>query len=866
MQYTIEPMRPNVRPQDPPDYDGITFCYVFTQVLTPWVQPPALGNVTLVVANAQGFVAGMTVVIENGGYYEVVSTDVLNRMTVMNFSTNYNQPPGTGIAPGKVTTTSLPGPPGGTGPPGPQGAQGDEGPLGPPLNPKGSVTSSSVLPSTGNLGDLYITLDTGWAWAWDGVEYIALGPFQGPPGNTGARGPVGGPGPTGPQGAPGSTGPQGSPGSTGPQGPQGPQGSTGTQGPAGPQGPAGTGLNMKGTVPTASALPPTGNQPNDCYTAIDTGHAWVWNGTTWIDIGLIQGPAGPQGPQGAAGSTGTAGATGPQGPQGPTGATGPAGTAGATGPAGAAATVDAGTTTTGAPGTNANVVNIGTTSAAIFNFTVPRGAMGATGAAGIQGPPGTTGAQGTAGASSWTLVATSSFNVPAYGSSVTINVSDTSWVALGEWVYIDDANGAGVAGQMVVTAKTLTSLTLFNPTPTTYPLADTTQDGLLRKVSGLTTDFVDGTNNCQPIVPQITAVRLRSYNAISNPTFEVDQRNAGNSISPTGATVLFAQDRWTLDQASIATLRVTSQQITSKTTTVLVPGTNFPISGAYQRITLTTQQASLGASSYLRLYQSVEGPQARELIGDVHSLSLLVRSSVAGLIFTATIRDSPVWQALTLLCTIPTANTWTLITLPNLPMFPTGGSNNFSPMPGVVGYEMDIVLACGTTNTAPASGSWQAGNFFGAPGMSNFAASAVNSTFDIAFVQHEPGPLCTTLIDKPFSQNLDECLRYFQKTYEYGHAPGTITSVGVRSFLAYVASTTSYGNNSFFKPLVKLPAMTFYDHSNGAANSVMDNASVHHTGTTGAGVGSGGFYGISFTTATTGIMPVYFHYIADTRW
>ena len=39
---------------------------------------------------------------------------------------------------------------------------------------------------------------------------------------------------------------------------------------------------------------------------------------------------------------------------------------------GDAATVDAGTTTTGAAGTDASVVNSGTTSAAIFDFTIPR--------------------------------------------------------------------------------------------------------------------------------------------------------------------------------------------------------------------------------------------------------------------------------------------------------------------------------------------------------------------------------------------------------------------------------------------------------------------------------------------------------------
>jgi hypothetical protein len=49
------------------------------------------------------------------------------------------------------------------------------------------------------------------------------------------------------------------------------------------------------------------------------------------------------------------------------------------GPAGAAATATVGTTTTGAEGTSAAVANAGSTSAAVFNFTIPRGAVPAIG-------------------------------------------------------------------------------------------------------------------------------------------------------------------------------------------------------------------------------------------------------------------------------------------------------------------------------------------------------------------------------------------------------------------------------------------------------------------------------------------------------
>ena len=63
------------------------------------------------------------------------------------------------------------------------------------------------------------------------------------------------------------------------------------------------------------------------------------------------------------------------GPTGPTGPTGPA-----------AATITVNTTTTSDPGSAASVINVGTSSNAILDFTIPRGATGPTGATGATGP------------------------------------------------------------------------------------------------------------------------------------------------------------------------------------------------------------------------------------------------------------------------------------------------------------------------------------------------------------------------------------------------------------------------------------------------------------------------------------------------
>ena len=107
----------------------------------------------------------------------------------------------------------------------------------------------------------------------------------------------------------------------------------GIVGPTGPQGPKGdqgddAQLNIGGIVPKSSDLPIPGNL-NQIWITEDTGHGWIWNGTSWIDIGsVLMGPAGETGPTGPTGPVGPQGGRGPQGEQGPAGKDGEPGPAG----------------------------------------------------------------------------------------------------------------------------------------------------------------------------------------------------------------------------------------------------------------------------------------------------------------------------------------------------------------------------------------------------------------------------------------------------------------------------------------------------------------------------------------------------------
>ena len=280
-------------------------------------------------------------------------------------------------------------------------------------------------------------------------------------------------------------------------------------------------------------------------------------------------------------------------------------------------------------------------------------------------------------------------------------------------------------------------------------------------------------------------------------------------------------------------------------------------------MTLTTAQPSLTTNQGMWLQTQDEGSVLRELLGDATSISLLVRSSVANVTFSVSLFDATAGWSLAKLATCGAANTWTLIQLPNIPVWAPGGTFNLNP--GTLGYYLQIVLAAGAGYISSANDVWVSPANYAAIGQSNFAANAVGSTFDIAFVQHEPGSLCTQFIDKPFSQNLDECLRYYQKSYDYDVATGTTTSVGNVS-LPQQATTIFVSSVRFHKPMAKIPTMVGYSPTN-AINSIRMNG-VDYGITSFGNTGKAGFAQVNTATlpaviaGNTGLM----HYIADTGW
>lgn len=185
-----------------------------------------------------------------------------------------------------------------------------------------SLVSDAVLPDGATDGDWYRVTGAGTFAGVDTVigDYVKL--IDGMTdiiavhyGSDGAQGPQGDPGPAGADGAPGADGAQGPQGDPGPAGADGAPGADGAQGDPGPAGADG-----------ASAY------------EVAVANGFVGNEAAWL--ASLVGPTGAQG---------------------------------------TAATIAVGTVTTGTAGSAASITNVGTSSAAIFDFTIPRGDTGAGG-------------------------------------------------------------------------------------------------------------------------------------------------------------------------------------------------------------------------------------------------------------------------------------------------------------------------------------------------------------------------------------------------------------------------------------------------------------------------------------------------------
>lgn len=259
-------------------------------------------------------------------------------------------------------------------------------------------------------------------------------------------------------------------------------------------------------------------------------------------------------------------------------------------------------------------------------------------------------------------------------------------------------------------------------------------------------------------------------------------------VSPADGT--YTAERWRIRDATAGTGRVTFAQGASG-----LPGSVSPFYPSNLNAliaTVTVAQPVLAAGNVFAIEQRIERQMARLLFDQTSSLQLLLKTNLPGN-YSITLFNADSTQRFTTVATLP-SSTWTQVTIPNIPALPTA-SGSWGTLETDWAYTIHVGLASGTSFQSATTGAWVADALWDATGQANLLAT-IGNYLAMTLVQHEPGAVCSPYQWLPVTTQELLCARYYQKTYDYLVAPGTVASLGQRSF-PIVSATLADGFDPF---------------------------------------------------------------------
>ena len=291
-----------------------------------------------------------------------------------------------------------------------------------------------------------------------------------------------------------------------------------------------------------------------------------------------------------------------------------------------------------------------------------------------------------------------------------------------------------------------------------------------------------GTVNADIIQSSVSGVSLGAGNAsimknrIINGAMLVSQR--GTSFSVDGANI-YSLDRWMVEDATDGAFSVTqsSDAPTGFINSLLV--------------TVTTADASIGATQLALVRQRIEGLNATDMAWGTASaktvtLSFWVKSSLTGT-FGGTILNSAANRSYPYTYTISAANTWEQksITI-------AGDTTGTWLYTNGIFAQVDFSMAAGSTYTGTPN-TWSGNLYLGATGQTQ-VMSTLNATWQVTGVQLEVGSSATGFEYRQYQQELALCQRYLPYfTGATAIGAGTIrtTTVGALSVQFPVSTRTA---------------------------------------------------------------------------
>jgi len=341
-------------------------------------------------------------------------------------------------------------------------------------------------------------------------------------------------------------------------------------------------------------------------------------------------------------------------------------------------------------------------------------------------------------------------------------------------------------------------------------------------------------------------------NRIINGAMQIDQRNAGASITPINTQFLVDRFAYNATQAS----KFTAQQNQGS----VIPPAGF---SNYQGLTVSSA-VSIGAGDFFGISQNIEGFNIADLAwgtanAQTVTLSFWVRSSLTGT-FGGSLRNSGSSRSYPFSYTINSANTWEKETITI-----AGDTSGTWLTNNGIGINLFLSLGSGSTYLGTA-GAWAGSALLSTTGATSVVGTN-GATFFITGVQLEVGSTATPFERRLYGQELVNWQSYYEKSYYIEVVPATNTLTGWFMVAPYAPSNDVSPYPCIFQVTKRTaPSVSLYT-SSGTIDRVdiVNTSSTTSVSTSARAVGTRGF-GSWLAAGTTGSPSLYstaYHFVAS---
>lgn len=298
-------------------------------------------------------------------------------------------------------------------------------------------------------------------------------------------------------------------------------------------------------------------------------------------------------------------------------------------------------------------------------------------------------------------------------------------------------------------------------------------------------------------------------NRIINGEMMIDQISGGAAVTVNAASVVYSVDMWHgLGQGADGVF--TLQRSTS------TPPTGY---SHFLRVTVSTNDASIGASQEYRLGQYMEGYTVRDFnfggaSAKAVTLSFWVRSSLTGT-FSGAMKNHNGTRTYVFSYAISSANTWEQKTI-TIAGDTTGTWNKDNSVSILLTFDLGSGTSIRTT-----AGSWNASNFVGATSAVSLIGTT-SATLDLTGVQLEAGSVATSFEYRPFASEQSLCERYLEKTLpiDTAAAQNSGTQRGTITYRTIIAGASTANSTVWdFRQYKRAnPTITYFNPNNTNSN------------------------------------------------